>query len=298
MKKLFSLVLVAVLFLPYGGARADAVVLIHGYLGSPRSWIDSGVVPILERHALPYEGVLLPEWPWFVPSPRPGVRKSNPEHAVYLAQLPSLAPIGLQALLLERQLQQLGHARPGQSLILVGHSVGGVVARVALTRGGLPSVKALITIAAPHLGTPRAEQALDAISDPWPIEVFKEFFIGGPYPLLRDSRDVLQDLTRPVPGSLLFALNRTFHPDIRYISVVRSQSFSLGDSLVPAFSQDMNQVPALAGKSQVVLVAGDHPLFPGDGFALEEMIHALLQAPRGHGKKDANGKGRDVPHDS
>ncbi|MBF0414450.1 MAG: alpha/beta hydrolase [Magnetococcales bacterium] len=296
MKKLYSLLLVVALLLPCGSARADLVVLIHGYLGSPQSWLDSGVVPILERHALPYEGVLLSDWPWFVPSPRHGVRKSNPEHAVYLAQLPSLAPIGLQALVLERQLHQLAHARPGQSLILVGHSVGGVVARAALTRGGLPSVKALITIAAPHLGTPRAEQALDAISDPWPIEVFKEFFIGGPYPLLRDSRDVLQDLTRPVPGSLLFALNTTFHPDIRYISVVRSQSFVLGDSLVPAFSQDMNQVPALAGKSQVVLVAGDHPLFPGDGFTLEKMIHALLHAPRDTGKKVANGKERAALH--
>lgn len=296
-KKLLPLLLVAAFFLLSGRGHADVVVLIHGALGSPQSWIDSGVVSLLEADGLPCEGVLHADWPWVVPLSHRVPRGSHARHAVYLAELPSLAPIGLQALVLERQLIPLQQARPGQSMILIGHSVGGVVARAALTRGRLPSVRALITIASPHLGTPRAEQALDAISDPWPIEIFKDFFVGGPYPLLRDSQNVLWDLTRPVPGTFLFALNTTPHPDIRYVSIVRSSPTFLGDSLVPAFSQDMNQVPALAGKSWVVLVAGDHPLFPGDGFVLDKMIHALIPAPQGIAKKEVTGGQQEATHD-
>jgi triacylglycerol esterase/lipase EstA (alpha/beta hydrolase family) len=47
----------------------------------------------------------------------------------------------------------------------IGHSAGGVVARVALVNYGADTVAWLITIAAPHLGTERASEALDATDD-------------------------------------------------------------------------------------------------------------------------------------
>lgn len=278
MRTLIATFFALVFFIQARLVHADLVVLIHGYLGSPWSWQESGVVPLLQSRQWPTMGVLIPEPPGILPINHLGTTTQLP-NAVYLAQLPSLAPIAIQSLVLEAELVRLGRANPGQSLILIGHSVGGVVARLALVRGQLPKVKALITVASPHLGTPRAEQALDAISDPWPIEVLKDFFIGGPYPLLRNSRDILADLTRPLPGTLLFALNHTQHPETTYISVVRGQPFSFGDVLVPGFSQDMNQIPALAGKSRVVSSPGDHILHPGDGFVLMDLIDTLTKTP-------------------
>ncbi|HIJ85225.1 MAG: hypothetical protein HW380_501 [Magnetococcales bacterium] len=277
MRRLILILLASVSLVIGRTAHADLLVLIHGYLGEAQSWQTSGVVPILQsRNNWPLAGILIPNPPWILPVPRPNPT-TQPANTLFLAQLPSLAPIAIQATVLETQLNQLGRAHPGQSLILVGHSAGGVVARAALVRARLPRIKALITIASPHLGTPRAEQALNAISDPWPIEIIKEFFIGGPYPLLQNSRDLLLDLARPFPGSLLFALNHTPHPKIHYVSIIRSQPFALGDALVPGFSQNMNQVPALAGQSQIVLVPGDHTLHPGDGFALEKIIYGLTK---------------------
>ncbi|MEO5328452.1 MAG: alpha/beta fold hydrolase [Magnetococcus sp. THC-1_WYH] len=274
MRKHIFFLLATVVFLFSRSAQADLVILIHGYLGSAQSWQTSGVVPLLHSQGWPLAGMVIPEPPWILPNQR-STKADLPANAVYLVQLPSLAPIVLQAMILETQLRHLGRAHPDQKLILVGHSAGGVVARMALVRAHIPPVKALITIATPHLGTPRAEQALDEISDPWPIDVIKEFFVGTPYPLLRNSSTLLVDLTRPVPGSMLFALNNTPHPKMRYFSLVRRQPFVLGDSLVPGFSQDMNNVPALFGKSVVIPTVGEHPLNPGDGFVLAMLLHQL-----------------------
>ncbi|MBF0422390.1 MAG: hypothetical protein HQL73_05300 [Magnetococcales bacterium] len=282
MRKPVPFILAIFLFLSARYAHADLVVLIHGYLGSAYSWQTSGIVATLESKNIPLGGILSPAPPWILPSYHRVPNFSKAVHTVYLAQLPSLAPIGIQSLALEDQLIPLGRKHPRESFILVGHSVGGVVARMALVRGRLPPVKALITIATPHLGTPRAEQALDAISDPWPVETIKEFFVGGPYPLLQESRGILFDLIRPVPGTLLFALNNSLHPKIRYISMVRSQPFPFGapgyDTLVPAFSQNMNHVPALAGQSQVIMAPGNHPLHPGDGMILDQIVHQLTDS--------------------
>ncbi|MBF0109858.1 MAG: alpha/beta fold hydrolase [Magnetococcales bacterium] len=273
-----TVVVAAILSLWSVNARADLIVLVHGYLSDGRSWHGSGIVSMFQSQRWPLGGALLPQPPFVIDDTR---EKGGqvPEHTVFLAELPSLAPLAVQALVLESELVHLGRRHPGQPLIIVGHSAGGVVARLALVRGQLPPVRALITIAAPHLGTPRAEMALDAISDPWPLEVFKDFFVGGPYPLLRESSGLLFDLARPFPGSLLFALNLAPHPDIRYISVIRTQPFLFGDTLVPGFSQDMNRIPALAGKAEVVLVPGDHPLHPGDGMVLQQLIRKLAKGP-------------------
>ena len=48
-----------------------------------------------------------------------------------------------------------------EKLILVGHSAGGVVARLVVLGNNPYRVDELITIASPHLGTVRAAQGLD-----------------------------------------------------------------------------------------------------------------------------------------
>lgn len=165
---------------------------------------------------------------------------------------------------------------PQEKITLVGHSVGGVVARLTLVRSKIPHIRALISIASPHLGTPLAEEALDATSNPWPVEIIKDFFGGSDYQTLKYSRGLYIDIVQPWPGSLLFWLNGQPHPQIEYVSVVRSQPFTLwGDMLVPGTSQNMNNLPALAGKSKLYTTASGHSLNPGDGILLTEILKNL-----------------------
>ena len=67
----------------------------------------------------------------------------------YAMELPSLAPMMVQADHLRAMLQQINAMHPGEPIFIAAHSAGGVVARVVLIRGGVSEVKALITIASP-----------------------------------------------------------------------------------------------------------------------------------------------------
>jgi hypothetical protein len=134
-------------------------------------------------------------------------------------------------------------------------------------------VSRLITIASPHVGTARALEALDATHDSGPIGWLKDFFGGGLYHTVKASAPLLADLAPPVPGSPLYWLNAQPHPDIEYVSVIRTtpEGFA-GDIVVPGFSQDMNQVPALRGRSRVVAAPSGHELLPGDGLLLAQLL--------------------------
>lgn len=249
-------------------ANPDVLILVHGYLGSAMSWESSGVNSILQQHGWQRAGVVTPAGLY----PATG---AEAEKKVYTVELPSIAPIAVQADLLSRQISSLQSRHSGESLVLVGHSAGGVVARLSLVRNGLSNTKALITIAAPHLGTSRALEALDATDDPFPISMLKDFFAGETYDVLRDSWGVLLDLTPAQPGNLLYWLNQQPHPDISYVSLMRPGPAGLGDELVPSFSQDMNNVPALAGKSITYQVPVSHALQPADGVKLVEILNTL-----------------------
>ena len=262
------------LFVSLGAGRAGAEVLLlaHGYLGSAHSWESTGITAALEADGWQRTGILSvsPMGVHMLPAavaPRAG-------NKVYLAELPSAAPIGIQANHLQAMLEMLVVRHPTERVIIVGHSVGGVVARLTLVRRHLPRMAALITIAAPHLGTPRAEQALDVTDESGPFGFIKDFFGGGGYQTLKYSRGLYIDIVRPLPGSLLFWLNGQPHPgNLRYISVVRGAPFALwGDDLVPGFSQDMNNVPALAGRATAVQAGLGHVLHPGDGPMLVNLL--------------------------
>jgi pimeloyl-ACP methyl ester carboxylesterase len=241
-------------------ARADVAVLVHGYLGSPFSWGDSGV-----QAALATQG-----WRPAAPLASSDAPGGN---TAYTVDLPSIAPLAVQADILSRALRDIESRHPGEKVTLVGHSAGGVVARLALVRGGPGQVRRLITIAAPHLGTRRALEALDATHDSWPIGMIKDFFGGGLYHTVKASSPLLVDLAPAVPGSLLYWLNAQPHPDIEYVSVIRTTPEGLaGDVVVPGFSQDMNQVPALRGRSRVVAAPSPHELLPADGALLAMLL--------------------------
>jgi triacylglycerol lipase len=141
--------------------------------------------------------------------------------------------------------------------------------------GGIPQTKALITIASPHLGTLRAVEALDKTDDAFPFSVMKSFVVGELYDVVRDSWGVLLDLIPERPGNLLFWLNRQPHPDINYLSVIRSGPVGLGDEVVPAYSQDMNNVLALKGKVKTHQTPLSHTLHPLDGKLLTVLLSTI-----------------------
>jgi triacylglycerol lipase len=254
-------------------ARADVLVLVHGYLAGGQSWDMSGITPILQQHNWQRAGTYVAGPAGMQLLPAPGVRA---EKKFYAVDLPSEAPVMLQAYQLREILRAISEAHDDEPLILVGHSAGGVVARAALVQGGAGNVKALITIASPHLGTVRAEQALDATDIPFPFSMVTDFFAGEAYDTAMRSRSLYIDLVRPQPGTLLYWLNGQPHPDIQYFSIVRGQSgFGPGDYIVPTYSQDMNNVPALHGKSSLINIPASHGLEPVDGSIIVKVLSGL-----------------------
>lgn len=249
-------------------ARAEVAVLVHGYLGNAGSWEFSGVNAVLARNGWMPAGVIAPG-PVGPLLPPPG---PNAPRKVYSVELPSTAPLMVQSDMLLAALQAVRSRHGKEAITLIGHSAGGVVARMALVRGGSAGVVKLITIASPHLGTVRALQALDATQEGGPIGFVKDIFGGSEYRAVKHSWPVLLDLSPAVPGSALFWLNAQPHPSIKYVSIVRAAPFGLGDMLVPGASQDLNSVHQLAGKASTYVVPEGHALSPADGTMLATLM--------------------------
>jgi len=270
MRKGWIAVLVLVTGLFSATGRADVLVLVHGYLSGAQSWDASGITGVLQQHDWQRAGVYVAGPAGIQQVPASGVQAANKFYAV---DLPSEAPVLVQVYLLNEILDTIGRTHKDEPVILVGHSAGGVVARATLVRGNHENVTALITIASPHLGTSRAEQALDATDIPFPISMVTDFFAGETYDTAMRSRSLYVDLVRPQPGTLLYWLNSQPHPDIEYFSIVRGSSEAgWGDYIVPAYSQDMNNVPALQGRSSMINVPVSHGLEPVDGSVIVNLL--------------------------
>lgn len=249
-------------------AAAEAMVLIQGYLGEDDPWRRSGVTTAMVRAGWQDGGHLLdgPD----------GVRRNGPRNkgtkSFYTVALPTEAPLLLQARHLERYMAYLQARHEGESLYLIGHSAGGVLARLYMVQYPRVRISALITIASPHLGTGTAEAGLLAGQSP----------LGWVAPLMgaqsiNRSQDLYHDLSREQPGNLLFWLNRQPHPKSRYIAVIHKDGglFGMGDLVVPEWSQDMNNVAVLRGAVVTVPVSGEHTLSPADGALLIDLLHRL-----------------------
>lgn len=257
-------------------AGAEVALLVHGYLSNSATWALSGVNAALVHAGWQYGGNFAFSPTGLVERTLPSARQSK--KTFYTLDVPSLAPLPIQAAWIKRAVDRIAREHPDEAVTLVGHSAGGVAARLMLVQYGPGPVTRLVTIAAPHLGTHRAIQALDAVDDGGFFGPIKEWIVKreigkGLYRTLKLSRGVLFDLVPPAPGTLLWWLNHQPHPNIEYVSVVRSAGFYIaGDLLVPPFSQDMNRVPALAGRSQVYVTVQGHQLTPADGALLARIL--------------------------
>jgi pimeloyl-ACP methyl ester carboxylesterase len=254
--------------------RADVLVLVHGYLASADSWEVTGINSLLDANGWK-RGGLISSAPVTVAPVLVGPGK-DAANKVYVVDLPAEAPIIVQTDQFLAMLATIQALHPDESLVIVGHSAGGIVARTALVRSNNHNVKALITIASPHVGTTLANRALKATDESGIFGGLKSFFGGSGYDTLRRSRGLLFDLAHPYPGSLLYWLNAQQHPDIKYVSVVRLDPVGFaGDELVPGYSQDMNNIPAIQGKSSVIITPAGHTLVADDGTTLLQILNEL-----------------------
>lgn len=253
--------------------KADVILLVHGYQGNVMSWERSGVASVLQQFGWKRAAVLIatPVGLQSVP-----MKWRDADNKVVNLQLNSEIPLRGQANVVTGAMRWINDRYPQEKLIVVGHSLGGVAARLALVLNGAHNVQALITIASPHLGTVLAYRGLDEIDDPLPIEMLKEFFGGRVYDTLQRSRGLLHDIVPEIPGKLLHWLNTREHPPIRYFSVVRSSlNGMLGDPIVPGHSQDMQNVMAIGKRSTRIIQGFNHWLSVLDGYALINIIDQL-----------------------
>lgn len=242
----------------------QTLVLIHGYLGTGSAWRTAGIINQLQHDGWQDSGHLFPE----IIHNYNAQDTRDMERQLYTLTLPSEAPLPLQTRQLEFYLHWLQQQHPDNQIILVGHSAGGVVARLCMIVNPTLPVVGLITIASPHLGTDKAELAY--LLSHSPASWFAPF-MG--LDTLNRSEELYWDLIRERPSTALFWLNRQPHPRARYISIVRVNEGKGFDDLVPNYSQDMNNVSALRGKSLTIPTRGSHGLRWSDGEILVILLN-------------------------
>ncbi len=237
------------------------LVLIHGYLGDGSNWRPVGIINTLQHNGWQDAGHLFPNGPSL------GLIQPNSNNNyIYTVTLPSEAPLSIQAQWLDMYLQNLQQRHVDNSLVLVGHSAGGVVARLVMVAGKI-KVKGLISIASPHLGTYKAELGADINNSPAGL-ITPMLGLGA----INRSQGLYYDLIRERPNSLLFWLNRQPHPKGFYVSIIRN-----ADDWVAPYSQDMNNVSALHGLSKTITTIGNHSLNFSDGKLLVNLLNKLLK---------------------
>lgn len=245
-------------------ASAETVVLIQGYLGSAGSWRASGIAALLHQAGWS-DGGHLSVAPFGVVQPLPGEPGG---HRFVTVDLPTEAPVVVQSEVLGSYVAAIRKAAGNDPIVLVGHSAGGVVARLFMVRHPDAAIAGLVTMASPHLGTSAAE--MGSFIGSTPMSWFAPFFGMG---TINRSQVLYHDLWRERPSNLLGWLNRVPHPKAKYVSVIRG-----GDSWVNGYSQDMNWVPALAGSAITYVSPGDHGLRPADGAMLADILRKMAES--------------------
>lgn len=253
-------VLLLLLLGAVGSAQADIAVLIHGLDSNGFKWRKAGIVQQLVNSGWVDAGHLGPRGPLLYAPPTTGSAEIN---RLFTVDIPNDAPVEVQAYYLAPMLESLHMAYPNEPITLVGHSAGGLIARFVMINRPDLNINRLVTIATPHLGTKLATMGYMIKSTP--MGMMAEMFDMDPLP---GDSDLLDELRPPKRGNFIGWLGYQSHPPAAYISIVRRG----GDDYVSAFSQNMNNVPALRGRSQVIYTPGGHALNPFDGGILARIL--------------------------
>lgn len=258
-----------ILFLPALGT-ADTLVLLHGYQGHADDWRRSGIVKRLVDAGWQDVGTAVfgqtHGWTAIPESDFGGRRR------LVTLEMPSDVSLMQQAARLQEVLRRLSESRD-DDLILVGHSAGGVVARLAIVQGPRElRVRQLITVASPHLGVELAGVGAAVAEGPLG-EIAPLIGLGR----LLNASQLYRDLAPESQGNLLYRLNRQPHPLIDYVSLVRESSRGVpGDLLVPTASQRMESVAALSRVARSVGAGMGHGLRSTDA----ELLLNAISGPR------------------
>ena len=259
----YTLLFLVSLIVP-NSVYADTVLLLHGYLGSSVEWQRANITQKLDSAGWHDAGVLSIQDDRVVANKE----KTNSTRRTFSVQLVSEKSIDVQTEQLHRYIDFVRHHYPEQQIILVGHSAGGVVARLYMVKNPSDDLPALITIASPHLGTQNAKYA-QKISEN--ILTWVETIPGAE--TLYRSQGLFFDLMPNRKDNLIAWLNVQEHPSARYYSIVRQETDdAIQDFVVPSRSQDMNEVFALRGRSETYKIKSMHGLTYKDG----EIIKTIL----------------------
>lgn len=250
---------------------AKQLVLVQGYLGQPTSWSDSGIAQILDQNGWLYGGefVHTSYGVQLLKAKRPAELASSSVHRFYRVSLPTEASIQRQSYFLSAYLKELRKLYPEESIVLVGHSAGGVLVRYVMVKNPELNISMMISIASPHLGTDSAE--FGRLLGNSPLAMIAPM-IGAD--TLNRSQNLYNDLLPELPHRFLYWLNRQPHPDAEYISIVRDKnSPNGGDFVVPANSQYLEKVYNLRYRAKSYIVPGSHALTPSDGVLLIDLLN-------------------------
>lgn len=256
-------------------AAAETLVLVQGWLGSGDNWRTSGITGMLEEAGWVDGGDLSldPQGVEVSGAQPSGIRR------FYTLDLPTATPLWTQERQLTRYMQWIQSQYPEESIVLAGHSAGGVLARLYMVEHPDAPVSALITFVSPHLG---AESARFGAEFGRTLLEWLEPYVGSAVleHLLGLFRDLAPARFSNGASNFLGWLNHQPHPQATYISVIRREDsgYGFGDLLVPAWSQDMNRVYALRGRVRTVEVDGLHGLSLADGKLLVRLLYSLRTA--------------------
>ncbi len=268
MKHQLGKLLLLIFILIPGYALADIAVLVHGYHSSGNTWRYNGITALLASNGWIDSGSYTSQGyiNYY------GQPLSETGKHIVAVDLPSEAPVEIQAGFLNQYLDDIAKNYPQQKIHLIAHSAGGIVARLALVNNYAQADKykivQLITIATPHLGSPIADMAEKASDTP--IGFFAPIFGADE---INRSELLYKQLGKEEKNHFLFWLNRQAHPPMRYTSIIRANGSILdGDWLVPAHRQSMAYVPAIGSNTQIILTPGEHNLKYADGFILLRLL--------------------------
>ncbi|RUM92180.1 MAG: hypothetical protein DSZ28_09840 [Thiothrix sp.] len=265
--RLFTSIFILLLFTATN-AGAEIVVLVHGFKSSSQDWYNSGVIDQLQNQGW-RPGGHYRYYPQGVMGP---ASRAEGENLIYTVDLPNTAPVMLQVGYLHAVLQSIEAIAPKDTLNLVGHSAGGVVARAVMVIHPEHTIARLITIAAPHLGSSAA--SVGSLVASTPLSMMADM-LGQDE--LAHSGQLLSELSPPTSGNFLFWLNQQPHPPaLHYISLVRTNNPMFGgDNLVSPQSQDLRNVVNLGSRAVSYSTPGSHSLQAQDG----DLIGHLLMQP-------------------
>jgi len=220
------------------------------------NWIDGGALNINQYSVQKYPNTI------------------NPinRNVFYTVELPWTRPIEQQSQILSTYLRSISVIRQ-QPLTLVGHSLGGIVARHYLVNNAMTPIDALITIASPHLGSPIAKLAKLATKTP-----IDDLAKSAGHKALKNSKQLLSELKPEKTNSFLYRLNHQPHPNIFYLSIIRKNGKTVPgkfDYVVPPYSQNMNNILALKGKSALFLTNKGHGLTELDGWIIARFMKKI-----------------------